>query len=223
MNFSHILFDLDGTLTDPKIGITKSVQYALAKFGIIEDNLDRLEPFIGPPLAYSFQEFYDFSEEDAWHAVQYYREYFADKGIFENELYAGIPELLSMLTQRQAVLIVATSKPLVFAERILKHFKLEHFFHAVVGSNLDGTLSDKSEIIRHIIEKENLNTASTVMIGDRKHDIIGAHTNGISSIGILYGYGSEAEMEAIGPTYCIRTVQELYEAFALAGKGSGLL
>lgn len=219
MNFSHILFDLDGTLTDPKIGITKSVQYALAKFGIIEDNLDRLEPFIGPPLTHSFKEFYNFSEEDAWQAVQYYREYFADKGIFENQLYPGIPELLTMLTQQQAVLIVATSKPLVFAEKILKHFELEHFFHAVVGSNLDGTLSDKSEIIRYIIEQENLNTADTVMIGDRKHDIIGAHNNGISSIGVLYGYGSEAEMEAIAPTYCIHTVQELHEAFASNEKG----
>ncbi|BCG60161.1 HAD family hydrolase [Paenibacillus sp. URB8-2] len=218
MNFSHILFDLDGTLTDPKLGITKSVQYALAKFGIFEDDLDRLEPFIGPPLAHSFQEFYGFSEADAWQAVQYYREYFADRGIFENELYPGIPELLSMLTQRQAVLIVATSKPLVFAEKILKHFKLEHFFHAVVGSGLDGTLSDKSEIIKHILEQEDLEAAGAVMIGDRKHDIIGAHNNGISSIGVLYGYGSEAEMEAIGPTDCIHTVQELYEAFASNGR-----
>ncbi|MDT3427406.1 phosphoglycolate phosphatase [Paenibacillus forsythiae] len=221
MNYSHILFDLDGTLTDPKLGITKSVQYALAKFGIAENNLDRLEPFIGPPLAHSFREFYGFSEEQAWQAVQYYREYFADKGIFENELYPGIPGLLDMLTRRQAVLIVATSKPLVFAEKILKHFKLEHFFHAVVGSGLDGTLSDKSEIIRNILEKENLEPARTVMIGDRKHDIIGAHNNGISSIGVLYGYGSAAEMEAIRPTYCLHTVQDLYEAFASDGEAAG--
>lgn len=213
MNYTHVLFDLDGTLTDPKPGITKAVQYALAKAGIIEDNLDRLEPFIGPPLTDSFREFYGFPEDQAWKAVQDYREYFADKGIYENERYPGIPELLGMLKQRGAVLILATSKPLVFAETVLKHFELDGYFDAVVGSGLDGTMSDKSEIIQSIIGRYNPDKALTVMIGDRKHDIIGARNNGIDSIGVLYGYGSAEEMNAISPTFILNTVQELHQAF----------
>lgn len=213
MKYNHVLFDLDGTLTDPKIGITKSVQYALSKSNIIVENLDELEPFIGPPLATSFREFYGFTEEEAWEAVRNYREYFADTGIFENELYDGIPELLAHLAENGAELIVATSKPQVFAERILKHFGIDSFFSAVVGSGLDGTMSDKSEIIRFILDQYRPVPAETVMIGDRKHDIIGAHNNGIASIGVLYGYGSVDEMEAIRPTYCLKTVRELSDFF----------
>ncbi|MNB86038.1 5'-nucleotidase [compost metagenome] len=213
MKYNHVLFDLDGTLTDPKIGITKSVQYALSKSNIIVENLDELEPFIGPPLATSFREFYGFTEEEAWEAVRNYREYFADTGIFENELYDGIPELLAHLAENGAELIVATSKPQVFAERILKYFGIDSFFSAVVGSGLDGTMSDKSEIIRFILDQYRPVQAETVMIGDRKHDIIGAHNNGIASIGVLYGYGSVDEMEAIRPTYCLKTVRELSDFF----------
>jgi phosphoglycolate phosphatase len=213
MNYTNILFDLDGTLTDPKQGITKSVQYALSKFNINEENLDKLEPFIGPPLAHSFMEMYAFSESDAKTAISYYREYFQDKGIFDNKLYAGMIELLEMLTNQQRILMVATSKPTVFAERILKYFNIDPYFQFTCGSNLDGTRIDKTEIIKHILDEKNLTISNTLMIGDRKHDIIGAHNNGMASIGVGYGYGSEEELINIKPTYYVKTVQELTQIF----------
>lgn len=209
MHYSTILFDLDGTLTDPKLGITRSVQYALAKLGIAEDDLDKLEPFIGPPLAGSFKDIYAFSDSKSVQAVEYYREYFREKGMYENEIYAGIRPLLEALVNQGCVLMVATSKPTVFAEKIVSHFEIASYFRAVCGSNLDGTRSDKTEIIEHLIQEYTLEKPATVMIGDRKHDIIGAHNAGIASIGVGYGYGSESELAAIKPTYCVRTVQEL--------------
>lgn len=209
MNYSTIMFDLDGTLTDPKPGITKSVQYALAKFGIMEDDLDLLEPFIGPPLMNSFIELYHFSENEARTAVDYYREYFKETGMYENEVYPGIRELLKRIKEQNRTLIVATSKPEVFARRILDYFKLAPFFDHICGSQLDGTLSDKSELIQYILETKQLNKSHAIMIGDRKHDIIGAHRNGIASIGVTYGYGSQEELEDIRPTVIVNTVTEL--------------
>jgi phosphoglycolate phosphatase len=214
MNYSTILFDLDGTLTDPKLGITRSVQYALSKYNIIEEDLDKLEPFIGPPLANSFEDIYSFSKYEAKKAVEYYREYFIDQGMYENEIYVGIKELLEILVNQQRVLMVATSKPTIFAEKILNYFKIDHYFEFVCGSNLDGTMSDKTEIIKYILDKKNIEKNSTIMIGDRKHDIIGAHNNGIDSIGVAYGYGSEEELRNIKPTHYIKTVQGLAFAFS---------
>jgi phosphoglycolate phosphatase len=214
MDYSTILFDLDGTLTDPKLGITKSVQYALRKFNIVEEDLDKLEPFIGPPLANSFMEIYSFTELEAKKAVEYYREYFKDIGLYENELYAGMNELLEMLINQKRVLMVATSKPTIFAEEILKYFNIDKYFEFICGSNLDGTMSDKTEIIRYILKEKNIKKQRTVMIGDRKHDIIGAHNNGIASVGIGYGYGSEEELKNINPTHYIKTIQELVGAFS---------
>jgi phosphoglycolate phosphatase len=214
MDYTTILFDLDGTLTDPKMGITKSVQYALRKFNIVEEDLDKLEPFIGPPLANSFMEIYSFTELKAKKAVEYYREYFKDIGLYENELYAGMNELLEMLISQKRVLMVATSKPTIFAEEILKYFNIDKYFEFICGSNLDGTMSDKTEIIRYILNEKNLKKQSTIMIGDRKHDIIGAHNNGIASVGIGYGYGSEEELININPTHYIKTLQELVRAFS---------
>lgn len=208
--YKFVLFDLDGTLTDPKLGITKSVQYALNKMGIKENDLDKLIKFIGPPLAHSFQEFYGFDERKAWQAVEFYREYFAVKGIFENKVYEGIPELLEELYDRGLVLAVATSKPTVFAEKILNHFKLEKYFTAVVGSNLDGSRVDKGEVIEetlHILGIDDLGKA--VMVGDRKHDIIGAKRNNVSAVAVGYGYGSKEEFEQAGADYVVWTVEEL--------------
>ncbi|MFC5406640.1 HAD family hydrolase [Cohnella soli] len=213
MNFSTLLFDLDGTLTDPKIGITKSVHYALTKFNIYVDDLDNLDLFIGPPLAKSFMDLYSFSESQAKTAVEYYREYFSTNGIYENELYEGIMDLLELVS-RDHILIVATSKPTVFAEKILNYFNISKYFDFVCGSNLDGTMSDKTEIIKYLIDARNLVKDRTIMIGDRKHDIIGAHNNQIASIGVGYGYGSEEEIINIKPTYHIKTVKELLEAFS---------
>ena len=170
----YLLFDLDGTLTDPMVGITSSVQYALEKFGIHVKYLKDLIPFIGPPLDDSFQEFYGLSKEDAGKAVVYYREYFAPKGIFENEVYPGIPEMLSRLVEAGFTLIVATSKPAVFAKQILEHFGLSDYFSFVGGSELDGTRKRKAEVIGYILETCEIKPQDAIMIGDRKHDIEGA-------------------------------------------------
>ena len=210
MNFDTILFDLDGTLTDPKVGITKSIQYALAKFGIEENNLDSLGRFIGPPLMDTFREDFGFDENRARKAIEYYREYFASFGIYENELYPGISQLLNELKQAGRLLFVATSKPTVFAEIIAKHFGIESFFECIIGSNMDGTRSSKAEVIGHILdgllEHEH---KQIVMVGDRKHDIIGAKATGIDSVGVTYGYGSIEEIKKSHPTIVVATVEEL--------------
>lgn len=213
-NYDVILFDLDGTLTNPKQGITKSVQYSLASFGIIEENPDNLEKFIGPPLMDSFIEFYGFDDDTAQQAVVKYREYFADKGIFENKVYPMIPELLQQLCKARKDLIVATSKPTVFAERILAHFQLSEYFSLVVGSNLNGTRVKKGEVIAHALKAKGLQPeANIVMVGDRKHDIIGAKQAGINSAGVLYGYGSLEELQSQNPTYIVESVKKLHELF----------
>ena len=168
------------------VGITSSVQYALEEFGIHVKYLKDLIPFIGPPLDDSFQEFYGLSKEDAGKAVEYYREYFAPKGIFENEVYPGIPEMLSRLVEAGFTLIVATSKPAVFAKQILEHFGLSDYFSFVGGSELDGTRKRKAEVIGYILETCEIKPQDAIMIGDRKHDIEGAKLCGLESVGIRH-------------------------------------
>ena len=208
--YDVVLFDLDETLTDSKIGITKSVQYALSKFNIREDNLDNLESFIGPPLSESFQKNYGFEPSQAQDAVDFYREYFSTSGIYENVVYPGIPALLADLKSKRKELVVATSKPTVFANQILNSFNLYQYFTTVVGSHLDGTRTSKTEIIAHALStlgkpKEN----STVMVGDREHDIIGAQGNAIDSIAVTYGYGSLLELQRANPTYLAHAVEDI--------------
>ena len=211
-NKKYILFDLDGTLTDPAEGITNSVAYALKKFGILVKDKTILNSFIGPPLWSSFQKFYGFSQEKSNLAVEYYREYFKDKGIFENIEYNGIKELLSSLKQNKKTLIVATSKPTVFAVRILEYFDLSCYFDFVFGSELDGTRAKKDEVIAYALEKCGIaDVKKTVMIGDREHDVIGAKKNGVESIGILYGYGDYTELEQAGADFIIESVAKLGE------------
>ncbi len=204
-----ILFDLDGTLTDPMLGITKSVRYALRSFGIEPPSLESLTPFIGPPLKGSFQAFYGFSDDEAEQALRQYREYFSETGIFENEVYPGIAELLTALKEQGRHLYVATSKPLVFAERILEHFHLNDYFDFVGGSMLDGRRVEKTDVIRHVIEENDLNPRQAVMIGDRKFDIEGGHATGMKTIGVLYGYGSREEINAAGADAVAETVMGL--------------
>ena len=203
-----ILFDLDGTLTDPMVGITKSVQYALKKYGIIEEDLWNLTKFIGPPLSQSFRNFYGFSEEESHRAVEYYREYFAPTGKFENVVYDGIPEMLAALKEAGFVLAVATSKPEVFAKEILEHFNLNRYFDFIGGALLHGR-TDKAEVVSYVLENLKADKETTVMIGDREHDILGAAKNGLNSIGVLYGYGDKPEHEAAGADYIVETVAEL--------------
>lgn len=215
--YNNILFDLDGTLTDPGIGITNSVAYALKKFGIQVENRESLYKFIGPPLIDSFREFYGFDEEKANIGVKFYREYFSDKGIFENTVYDGIESLLKALKAANKKIILATSKPEIFAERILKHFGLEIYFDTIAGSTLDTERNTKSAVISYALELSNISDMSdTVMIGDRKHDIIGAKANNLKSIGVLYGYGDFDELSKSHADYIVASVGELKE-FLLKG------
>jgi phosphoglycolate phosphatase len=211
VRYSTILFDLDGTLTDPKVGITRSVQYALDKLGIVEPDADRLDRFIGPPLQYSFQEFYGLDTETAWRGVESYREYFADRGIYENVIYQGIPELLRELAAYGAVLYVATSKPTHFADLIIRHFGIDRHFYKIVGANLDGTRSLKREVVAEIIAADRGPRERMVMIGDRSHDVVGARENALDSIGVTYGYGSRDELSDAGATFIVDSVESLKE------------
>jgi len=208
--YTTLLFDLDGTLTDSAPGITNSVRYALDRFGIMEKDDFKLRRFIGPPLIDSFQSFYGFSPEQARQAVAYYREYFAERGLYENAVYPGIPELLAELQQKGKRLILATSKPTVFSERILEYFDLKKYFSLVVGSNLDGTRITKKEVIQYILGSlAETQRDECIMIGDREHDCIGARECGIDCIAVLYGYGSLEELSAQKPAYLAGSVAEL--------------
>lgn len=210
--YTIVLFDLDGTLTDPKIGITTCVQYALQKMGIEEPDLDKLIPFIGPPLTYSFKEFYHMTAEQAEQAIDYYRERFSTIGLYENAVFPGIPELLEELRQQGKTLIVATSKPTIYSVKILEYFKLESYFQSVVGSNLDGTRVEKHEVIEYVLaELSEYDRSQIIMVGDRMHDIQGAKRNGIDVVGVAYGYGSREELEQAEPNYIVDTVAELRE------------
>ncbi|MEE0872203.1 MAG: HAD family hydrolase [Ruminococcus sp.] len=198
--YQYLLFDLDGTLTDPGLGITNSVMYALRKFGVDVPERSQLYPFIGPPLKDSFRSCYGFSDEQCELAVTYYREYFKKKGMFENEVYDGIHDLLTRLKASGRSLIVATSKPEVFAVDILRHFDLYKYFDFVAGATLNDVRNKKADIIRYALESCGIAKSSAVMIGDRKHDMIGAKENGLDSIGVLYGYGTYDELKTAGAT-----------------------
>ena len=200
-----IYFDLDGTLTDPKIGITRSIQYALDKLGHSAiPSEDELTWCIGPPLRASFTKLLG-GEHSSDRAVALYRERFADIGIFENSLYAGIADILTELARPGRRLFVATSKPGVFAERIIDHFGLRNHFERVFGSELDGTRSDKTQLLQYALQETSVDPSRAIMIGDRSHDIVGARNNGMSAIGVLYGYGSRQELTEAGALHvCAR-------------------
>lgn len=214
--YQYYLFDLDGTLTDPKIGITSCVQYALKAFGIEEENLDKLEPFIGPPLIDSFMSFYGMTEQEAKKAVVKYRERFSIKGKYENEIYEGIPELLKCLKEAGKRLAIASSKPTVFVKDILEYFHIQQYFDVIVGSELDGRRNAKEEVVEEALaqlyEKEKPDPERTVMIGDRKFDIEGAKAHGIHSVGCAYGYAAAGELEEAGAEVIVNSVNALKEA-----------
>lgn len=216
MHYQNILFDLDGTLTDPREGITRSIQYALAQLGIDEPDLRRLEHFIGPPLLQCFMSSYGFDEARAWEAVAHYRVRFKDTGLYENRLFEGVGELLDLLGGQGRTLYIATSKPTVFAVEIARHFDFARHFKVIYGSELDGTRTDKVELIAHLVQREALDPAQTLMIGDRKHDLIGAHRNGLRAAGVGYGFGSREELLAERPAHYFASLGELREAFAAA-------
>lgn len=214
--FDYILFDLDGTLTDPKIGITSSVQYALRALGIDEPNLDKLEPFIGPPLADSFMEFYGLTPEQTKLAIEKYHERFDKQGIYENEMYEGIDRLLAALKKNGKMLSIASSKPTPLVIRVLEYFHIKEYFDYIVGSELDGRRSKKEEVVKEALRlmvPASLGTQErkkrVAMVGDRKFDIEGAKAFGLTSVGVSFGYAPEGELEAAGADYIVDTVSEL--------------
>lgn len=210
--FKYILFDLDGTLTDAAPGITNSVRYALKKFGIEETDDNKLRKFLGPPLLQSFKEIYGFTTEQAEKAVEYYREYFTPKGIFENEVYDGIPELLQHLKVQGKTLIIATSKPEPFAVKIAEHFKLTDYFDMIAGSNMNNTRCKKAQVIEYAFETLGINNREqAIMIGDREHDIAGAKQASIKSLGVLYGYASFGELENAGADFIAKKPSEILD------------
>lgn len=230
--FQYVLFDLDGTLTDPKDGICKSVQYALHRMNIEEPDLDKLEPFIGPPLEDSFMDFYKMSKAEAAKAISHYRERFSAIGLFENTVYPGIPELLAGLKEAGIMLAVASSKPEVFVKRILKHFHLEEYFDVVVGSELDGRRGKKEEVVEEALVqlygmqdhreglKENISRnqrSLTAMVGDRIFDMNGAKEYELHGVAVAFGYAPEGELEKSGAEYIAETVKDL-ESYLLGKK-----
>ena len=214
--FDYILFDLDGTLTDPKLGITRSVQYALRALGIEEPSLDKLEPFIGPPLADSFREFYGLEEEQVVTAVAKYRERFTDQGIYENEIYPGTARMLASLRAGGKKLAIASSKPTPFVERILDHFEIRAYFDYIIGSNMDGTRGKKEEVVEEALRQmlpagmpPAEKKAGVAMVGDRRFDIEGAREHGITSVGVSFGYAPEGELEQAGADHIVDRVEAL--------------
>lgn len=213
--YAYCLFDLDGTLTDPGEGITRSVAYALSFFGIEVKDRTALYPFIGPPLVESFSTFYGFSPEQARQAIERYREYFSRQGIFENELYPGIKELLGNLKRHGVRILLASSKPEVYARKILEHFQILPFFDFVAAATMDDTRSKKTDVVRYALETCGISPNRAVMIGDRHHDIEGAKDNALESIGVLWGYGSREELSAAGATRLAESVPQLASLLGL--------
>ena len=209
----RILFDLDGTLTDSSLGITNCIQHALRTLGRSAPPAKDLRWCIGPPLQKSFLALLDTDDTVlAAEALELYRERYSKVGLFENEVYSDIPESLAILRERGYTLSVATAKPEIYSVRIIEHFGLEDYFHSVDGSQLDGTRTDKGDLIEHILERENLDKQEAIMIGDRKHDIIGASRNGLASVGVLWGYGTREELQAAGAGVLVENPNQIPDA-----------
>lgn len=218
MSYKTILFDLDGTLTDPAVGITKSVAYALDGFNIPHDSPETLKYFIGPPLREEFMKFartddVNFGEK----LVAKYREYYSVTGIYENRVYDGIPEMLKKLKEHGKTLAVATSKPEKFAKLILSHFGIDKYFTLCAGANMDNTRTNKADVIRFALSELGLESgdSNTVMVGDRFHDIDGANACGIACIGVCFGYGTKQELQSHGAQITVNDVSELYSVLSV--------
>lgn len=207
--FQNIIFDLDGTLTDSANGVTASISYALKKMGA-NFKTSELRSFIGPPLQHSFRDKYGFTENEVLQAIKYFRDYYREKGIYENKLYPGAAKMLKNLYEGDKKIYLATSKATIFAETILEYFHIENLFTFIAGATLDGSRVEKKEILAYLIDNNsNLHQKETVMVGDRKHDINGAHFFGFSSIAVTYGYGSIQELSFEKPEHLVHSVPEL--------------
>ena len=209
MKYEYILFDLDGTLTDPALGITESVRYALERLGITPPKREELLKFIGPPLIYSFKEYCGLTDEQAAIALGCYRERFLKIVLFENEIYGGIEELLKRLYGGGTRIVLATSKPDVYSERILEHFDIRKYFYFVAGNTLSESRPEKEDVIAYAIESCGIDPAGAVMVGDRKYDILGGKKFGMKTVGVTYGYGGEEELKAAGADELAGNIAEL--------------
>ncbi len=208
----YILFDLDGTLTESAPGIINSLKYALERLGVTDYDRTILDKFIGPPLAVSFEKFFGFKGEKCNNAIKIYREYFSEKGLFENSVYAGVEDMLARLKSAGLKLAVATSKPEVFARRILDKFGLSGFFEVICGIPLDNEKMTKAQVIdRAVAELNAADKQAVLMVGDRDYDVAGAHQNGIECMGVTYGYGSRSELESAGAEYIAASAEEAAE------------
>lgn len=231
--YKRVLLDLDGTLVDSGRGITNAVMYALDKMNIPIPDRNELYRFVGPPISESFNNFFGLSGEENDRAVRLYREYYREKGLFEDEIYDGVPKLLIRLKRAGLTLILATAKPREFAERLLRHFDFFKYFDLIVGASMDASLIRKNDIIRRAVEaaadlkpygaacggrkssgkpdpgENEVGATDTVMVGDRDLDILGAKAAGIDSIGVLYGYGSYEEIKNAAPTHIAKTAREV--------------
>ncbi|MCR5056479.1 MAG: HAD hydrolase-like protein [Clostridia bacterium] len=208
----YVFFDLDGTVTESAPGIINSVVYAIKKLGVRMPSEEELLKFVGPPLSDSFVKYCGVDPSKTKEAINIFREYFAERGIFENNVYPGIPELTAKLKSLGVKQILATSKPQLFAERILTHFNLIANFDGVYGNSMDEKYTDKALLLRDIIAKEGIkgdDLKNCVMVGDRSSDISGAHKAGIRAIGVLYGYGDRPELEGAGADLIVETVRDL--------------
>ena len=208
--YDYILFDLDGTLTDSGPGIMNGFEYALGKMGIEIPDRSSLRKFVGPPLGDSFEKTLGFSPEDAAKGIAFYREYYADKGVYENDVYPGVFELLDKLKASGKKMIVATTKAELMANVVMDHFGLRKYFDLMVASN-NTDRKNKIDVLKYAIENGGVDIEKAVMIGDRFYDVTGASHFGIDSVGVLYGYGSRQELVDAGATYIAETVEYLSE------------
>lgn len=213
--YKAIFFDLDGTLTESGEGITKSVQYALEKLGKPEEDLDKLRVFIGPPLMEQFMKYADVDETEARRAVEYYRERYAVKGIFENRPYDGVENLLRELKGRGYILAVASSKPEYYVTKILDYFNLSSYFEVVVGSEMNGARTSKTEVIEEALKRLNMSDRrkEVLMVGDKEHDVLGARAAGLACVAVGYGYGTKEELTVAQPLKIVASIEELLRFF----------
>ncbi len=212
MRFDTVLFDLDGTISDSGLGITRSVAYALSRFGIQVEDIRSLERFVGPPLADSFRDFYHFTLEQCAQGIAWYREYYREKGIHETECYPGICALLRRLHDSGRAVALATSKPTVFAEKIIEEYGVTDCFDLILGCELDGRRGKKTEVMTECLQRLGITKEKkdrTVMVGDRNYDVDGAKYCGIHSIAVTYGYAPPGELEAAGPDFTVHSTEQL--------------
>ena len=210
MSYQHIVFDLDGTLTDPKIGITSAIRFALSRMGYPEPPAEELLDWIGPPLFDSFIDKFSMTPAQALKAVDYYREYYSDRGLYENHPYQGVEALLKKLQADGVDLYVATSKPEVYARKILDHFGLSDYFRWIAGSTLDGRISRKEDVLDYLTDQCLIGREDSVlMVGDRRFDVEGARHAGFDSGAVLYGYGSREELEYCDPNYIFESPEHI--------------